>query len=209
MLSAVIAVGPHGCNQGLCRIAPPLPSPRLARRKARACERRKERTMNTLQDDIRDLPVSHVMQREVLAVEGDWSLEQLAGFLVDNRISGAPVTGNEGELIGVVSLTDIVRESSMPNNAAGREEAHDVYLYALERQMGQEELRLFHTQYESAVQVRDVMTPMVFKVNENTSIREVADMMLRGGIHRVFVTDGNRLTGIVTALDMLRVIRDM
>jgi signal-transduction protein with cAMP-binding, CBS, and nucleotidyltransferase domain len=34
-------------------------------------------------------------------------------------------------------------------------------------------------------------------------------MMLRGGIHRVFVTDGNRLTGIVTALDMLRVIRDM
>lgn len=165
--------------------------------------------MSKLQDDIGDLTVSHVMQREVLAVEAYWSLEQLAGFLVDNRISGAPVIGDDGELIGVVSLTDIVRESSMPNNNAGREETHDVYLYALERQMGKEELRLFHTEYESPVQVRDVMTPMVFKVNEQTSVKEVADMMLRGGIHRVFVTDGSRLTGIVTALDLLQVIRDM
>ena len=153
------------------------------------------------------LTVSQVMQRDVLAVNADWSLDTLAGFLVDNSISGAPVTADDGELIGVVSLTDIVRQSSMPDSDTGN--THDVYLYALERRMGQEELRSFHTEHESPVLVRDIMTPMIFEVGEDTTVQEVADTMLRGGIHRVFVTRGKKLAGIVTALDMLKVIRDL
>jgi CBS domain-containing protein len=75
--------------------------------------------------------------------------------------------------------------------------------------MSQEEIRVFHTQYESPVLVRDIMTPMIFRVSEDTSIQEVAETMLKGGIHRVFVTRGKKLIGIVTALDMLKVIRDI
>lgn len=153
--------------------------------------------------------VSHVMQREVLAVEADWTLERLAGFLVDNSISGAPVTDEAGELVGVVSLTDIVRQSSLPDSGADNDATHDVYLYDLERHLSKDELRIFHSSYESPVLVRDIMTPMVFKVTEDASVQEVADTMLRGRIHRVFVTRGKKLTGIVTALDMLQVIRDM
>ncbi|MGD2055588.1 MAG: CBS domain-containing protein [Gammaproteobacteria bacterium] len=152
--------------------------------------------------------VAEVMQREVLSVDADWSLDRLAGFLIDNSISGAPVTTGDGELVGVVSLTDIVRQNSMPDTDAGTRDTHDVYLYDLQRHMSDEELRVFHTQYESPVQVRDIMTPMIFKVNEDASLQEVADTMLKGRIHRVFITRGNRLTGIVTALDMLQVIRD-
>ena len=155
-----------------------------------------------------ELTVARVMQREVLSVDADWSLDRLAGFLIDNSISGAPVTTGDGELVGVVSLTDIVRQNSMPDSEAGTRDTHDVYLYDLQRHMSQEELRVFHTQYESPVRVRDIMTPMIFKVSEDASLQEVADTMLKGRIHRVFITRGNRLTGIVTALDMLQVIRD-
>jgi len=59
------------------------------------------------------------------------------------------------------------------------------------------------------VQVRDIMTPMIFSVSENTSVQEVADVMLKRRIHRVFVTRDGKLAGIVTALDMLKVIRDL
>jgi CBS domain-containing protein len=118
------------------------------------------------------------------------------------------VTTGDGELVGVVSLTDIVRQSSMPDSDSGTRDTHDVYLYDLQRHMSQEEMRVFHTQYESPVLVRDIMTPMIFKVSEDASLQEVADTMLKGRIHRVFITRGNRLTGIVTALDMLQVIRD-
>jgi CBS domain-containing protein len=68
---------------------------------------------------------------------------------------------------------------------------------------------MFHARDESSAQVRDIMTPMIFKVEEDTSVQEVAETMLRGRIHRVFVTRDSTLTGIVTALDMLQVIRDL
>jgi len=158
---------------------------------------------------IRELTVNDVMQRDVLAVDTDWPLDKLARFLVDNSISGAPVTDENGELVGVVSLTDLVRHNSITEKDTESGDTHDVYLYELERHMSHEEMRVFHTQYESPVQVREIMTPMIFKVSEDDSVQSVADTMLKGRIHRVFVTRGNLLTGIVTSLDMLQVIRNL
>jgi CBS domain-containing protein len=164
--------------------------------------------MGEAKKKISKLTVKDVMQREVLAVDADWPLDKLAGFLVDNSISGAPVTDEKGELVGVVSLTDLVRHSSMTDKDTETANTHDVYLYELERHMSHEELRVFHTQYESPIQVREIMTPMIFKVNEEDSVQDVAATMIKGRIHRVFVTSGSTLTGIVTALDMLQVIKN-
>ena len=165
--------------------------------------------MSDTREAVREMTVSNVMRDEVLAVEADWSLDQLADFLVDKSISGAPVTGADGQLVGVVSLTDIVRQSRMLDQGTDRGDTHDVYLYELERRMDRDELRELHVQYEAPVQVLDIMTPMIFSVTEDTRVQEVADTMLKGRIHRVFVTRDGKLTGIVTALDMLQVIRDM
>lgn len=157
----------------------------------------------------RNLTVRDVMQSEVLAVDGDWPIEKLTEFLVGNNISGAPVTAETGELIGVVSLTDIVRHDNMPDTRAASHDPHEYYLYSLEYKIGREEVSKFHIELESSVRVRDIMTPMIYSVGENTSIQEVADTMIKGRIHRVFVTSGEKLTGIVTALDMLQVVRDL
>ena len=165
--------------------------------------------MSTSQESVRGMTVSDVMQREVLAVDAGWSLEELADFLVDNSISGAPVVAEDNELVGVVSLTDIVRQNRLQEHGSGGQDTHDVYLFELDRQMGKDELRELHIQYETPVMVRDIMTPMIFSVNEDTSVQAVAETMLKGRIHRVFVTRDNRLNGIITALDMLKIIRDM
>jgi CBS domain-containing protein len=165
--------------------------------------------MSDTQESVREMTISKVMRNEVLAVEAGWSLDQLADFLVDKSISGAPVTAADGQLIGVVSLTDIVRQSRLQDHDTGVNDTHDVYLYELERRMSRDELRELHVQYETPALVRDIMTPMIFSVSENTSVQEVADTMLKGGIHRVFVTRDSKLIGIVTALDMLQVIRDI
>lgn len=163
--------------------------------------------MSDTQEKTGEITVGDVMNSSVLSAEAGWSLDTLTGFLVDNSISGAPVTDEKGELVGVVSMTDIVRQSGVEGKHPGSEEAHDVYRYELERHLSQEEISVFHGQYESPVAVRDIMTPMIFKVAEGDSIKEVAETMLRGNIHRVFVTRDNKLIGIVTTLDMMRVIR--
>ena len=163
--------------------------------------------MSDTRKPVGEMTVRDVMRAEVLAVEAGWSMDQLADFLVDKSISGAPVTSADGQLIGVVSLTDIVRQNRLPENGTDMEDTHDVYLYELERRMSRDELRELHVQYETPAQVRDIMTPMIFSVGEDTSVQEVAETMLKGRIHRVFVTRDSKLVGIVTALDMLQVIR--
>ena len=165
--------------------------------------------MASAKKKIGKFTVGDIMHRDVLAVDADWPLDKLAGFLTDNSISGAPVTDEHGELIGVVSLTDLVRHNSMTDKDTDANNTHDVYLYELERHVSNEELRVFHAQYESPIQVREIMTPMIFKVSEKDSVKDVAETMLKGNIHRVFVTRKGKLKGIITALDMLQVIRDI
>lgn len=152
--------------------------------------------------------VSSIMQRDVLSVEDNWSLQRLARFLTDNQISGAPVISGDGELIGVVSLTDIVRHESMPENRADAHDTHEYYLHTLEMQVTQEEATTFHTEQESSATVRDIMTPMIFEVDENASIEEVADTMVKGHIHRLFVTHNKQIAGVVSALDMVEFLRN-
>ena len=152
--------------------------------------------------------VSSIMQRDVLSVGDSWPLHQLASFLTDNQISGAPVTSQDGELIGVVSLTDIVRYDSMPESRAELHDTHEYYLHTLEMQVTQEEATSFHVEQESSATVRDIMTPMIFEVDQNASIEEVADTMVKGHIHRLFVTHNKKISGVVTALDMVEFLRN-
>ena len=56
---------------------------------------------------------------------------------------------------------------------------------------------------ESSRRVRDVMTPTVYGVSEDTPVAEIAEMMVQGRIHRVFVTRDGEVVGVVSALDLL------
>jgi len=52
------------------------------------------------------------------------------------------------------------------------------------------------------------MTPVVFQVAEEAGIDQVAETMVKGRIHRLFVTRNGEMVGILTAFDLLKVIRD-
>jgi CBS domain-containing protein len=53
------------------------------------------------------------------------------------------------------------------------------------------------------------MTPLVFEVPPDATINTIADIMARGRIHRVFVSHAGKIQGVVSALDLVRVLRDM
>lgn len=158
---------------------------------------------------MNNLIAADVMTTPVLTVPDDWGMDQLASYFVDKNISGAPVTDATGHLVGVVSMTDIVRHSSMPLSQDEARDTHEYYLASSGRLYTDEEMEGFHIDTSSDATTRDLMTPMLFEVAEDTAVKDVADMMVRGGIHRVLVTNNKKVTGIVTALDMLKVVRDL
>jgi len=155
-----------------------------------------------------NLTAKDIMNQNVLSVGMDWSIDQLADFLVENSISGAPVISENGKLTGVVSLTDIVRYRSMPATEHRDDDTHEYYIHTSELNYSNEEIESFHLDAESLISVRDIMTPRIFTVSEKTKIRDIADVMIRGNIHRVLVTRDETLTGIITTMDLLRIIRD-
>jgi CBS domain-containing protein len=152
-----------------------------------------------------------IMNPHLLSVGMEWSIEQLADYLIENHISGAPVISESGKLLGVVSMTDIVRYRSMPltDDRDRPDDPHDYYIHCPERRYSPAEIESFSIEAESLVTVRDIMTPTTFNVDEDTTLQEVADAMLRGGIHRVFVTRDEVPVGIITTMDILSAIRDL
>ena len=155
------------------------------------------------------LMAKDIMNPDVLSVGPDWSIGQLADFLCANSISGAPVISEDNKLMGVVSMTDLVRQTSMPGINSCNGSIDEPYIHSSERKYSPEEIETSRVDAQSLVNVRDIMTPVTFNVSEYTRIQDVADAMLRGRIHRVFVTRNESLMGIITTMDLLSAVRDL
>ena len=147
-----------------------------------------------------DLRASEIMTRNVLTVSDNWTLPELARFLTDQSISGAPVTNPDGKLVGVVSVTDIARSAG--SATARWVEPNTVYHH--EGDLGADDLGSLVVELEGDLTVGQIMTPVVFEVDIDSSVSHVADTMVRGRIHRVFVVERGKVVGVISALDLLR-----
>lgn len=157
---------------------------------------------------MKKLTAKDVMNPHIISVPADWTIEELAQFFVDKAITGAPVADENGKLIGVVSTTDIARHDGLAETRMRADEPHDYYLHGWEGRLAPEELHSFHIEQPPQGTVREIMTPMVFKVDADTTVQEIADTMITGRIHRLLVTSHGKIIGIVTTMDLLKAIRD-
>jgi CBS domain-containing protein len=150
-----------------------------------------------------------VMQTAVRTVDADLSLADLEDILLRHQISGAPVL-EHGVLVGIISRSDIVRALTLERALTGV--VSDFY-----RQISDESGEPTATAWHSAQgvedhltgrRVRDAMTPELITVEPGTPISTVARLMLGRHIHRVLVTDGQRLLGLISSSDLIRLIAD-
>jgi CBS domain-containing protein len=56
-------------------------------------------------------PIGDLMNPEILTVPEEMSIEEVAAFLTENEITGAPVENSDGDLVGVISVVDIAASS--------------------------------------------------------------------------------------------------
>ncbi|MGD0154196.1 MAG: CBS domain-containing protein, partial [Thermacetogeniaceae bacterium] len=55
-----------------------------------------------------------IMNKNVITVQEDASIEELARVLTENHISGAPVVNKEGKLVGIVTDADLIHKETNP-----------------------------------------------------------------------------------------------
>jgi predicted transcriptional regulator len=150
-----------------------------------------------------------VMTRVVLSAQPDWPVEQLTHFLVRNAIHGAPVISPAGELLGVVSLTDIARAATLTEGDLSARDRHEYYSRLVEEPWQAGEVPGPRSDAHAELLVHEIMTPVAIVIDENADIRDIARKMLDDRVHRLFVTREGRVVGVVTAHDLLKVIRDL
>jgi predicted transcriptional regulator len=112
-------------------------------------------------------------------------------------------------LVGVVSVTDILCHDLLPQKESGSHGPHDFYLHTLEEQFAVQDFESLHLETEPQITVQDVMTQKIFQVDHEDTIQAVAAHMIKNHIHRVFVTQKEKVVGIISAVDMLKIIRDL
>jgi CBS domain-containing protein len=143
------------------------------------------------------------MNADIMTVTDDMTTDDLARYLTEREISGAPVVDSQGHLIGVVSMTDIGRQMAEPSDftASRRSEFYEVTAEeATLEDLGQRYVE------ERAVTVGDVMTPVVHQVPATAAVADAARIMIEHHIHRLVVTEGKEPVGIITSMDLLRVV---
>lgn len=155
---------------------------------------------------MRPITASDLMNSEVLTVRDDLTVRDLAAFLVENEITGAPVEDRKGRLVGVVSVVDIAEVAS---RSTGFGTAHPSFLRrGREGTLSEEEIEGLDLG-DRELRVRDIMTPGVFGVDEEATVAEVAMKMLRDHLHRLLVLRDGKPVGIISTSDLLGLLVDV
>ncbi|MBL8835365.1 MAG: CBS domain-containing protein [Alphaproteobacteria bacterium] len=138
-----------------------------------------------------------IMTTDVVTFTPDMTVVAAAGQLTARRISGAPVLGADGTLLGIVSEGDLLRRTDI-----GTERRRSWFrsLFGDDRALAQEYVK------SHGALVGDVMTRAVMAVSEDTEVARIADLFERRGIKRVPVTRAGRLVGIVSRADIVRLL---
>ena len=153
--------------------------------------------------------VREIMQDDVVTVEPQMSVRSLVQVLAKSRISGAPVVGRRGEILGVVSATDVMSLAAYGSAAhvaetwddeGADDEESPWYFRTVEPPL---EFDVRGDQPGAEYLVEDIMTPAAFSVSPDDTIAQLARFLLRGRIHRALVVDEAKLVGIVTTFDIL------
>jgi CBS domain-containing protein len=143
------------------------------------------------------MQVKDVMTTSVAAVPPHMAVEDVAAFLLERRISAAPVVDDDGRLLGIVSEGDLLRR---PETGTERPRSWWLSLFASSTEAAADYIK---THGRRAI---DVMTGDVVTVGEDTPLSEVAGLLERNRIKRLPVVRDGRLVGIISRADLLRAL---
>jgi acetoin utilization protein AcuB len=129
--------------------------------------------------------VEDIATKNVVTIRSSDSLLHASKVLKEQGFRHLPVVDGNGQLVGILTDRDIKRASA---SEATSLDIHEL-LYLLDQ-----------------LDVSKVMTKKPRTVAPKTPVKEAAGLMITHKIGCLPVLDGNRLVGIVTDIDLLKLV---
>ena len=142
------------------------------------------------------MKVKDVMKTALILIHKDTPYHEVARTLYENKISGAPVVDEEGNLVGIISEKDLFRVmypyyGSFYNNPG-------LYFDLEERENKIHEIK--------DKKIENFMTEITISVSPDTPIMKVGATMTARDINRMPVLENGKLVGIVSRGDIFKKI---
>jgi CBS domain-containing protein len=130
------------------------------------------------------IPVSSIMTTQLVVLNTTDSLEKAEHLFKKHRIRHIPVIESEQRIVGMLSLTDLLR-ISFADGAYEDEEDIETVVYEM-------------------FSLPQVMAKNVKTVAPDTTIKEVAELLAREEFHALPIVEEGNLVGIVTTTDLIK-----
>jgi CBS domain-containing protein/mannitol/fructose-specific phosphotransferase system IIA component (Ntr-type) len=131
-----------------------------------------------------DLRVRDVMNHRTEGISPKATVREAVDIMLRNGWRALPVLGQKGEVLGIITEWDVMRELLPEIPAAGAPDTADAQA--------------------RPVLVRDAMTRSVLCVSEEMDIEEAAHMMVNKNVEQFPVVNESVLTGMLSRSDIIR-----
>lgn len=132
-----------------------------------------------------NLTVRDVMTHRVRSVAPETSVRRVLQLMLRRRLQSVPVVGEKGEVLGLVTESDIMRALLPKIPRAGAEEPGS------DQEPGDQP-------------VREIMARSVLCVSDDLGVNEVASMMINKDVKQIPVVNAGTITGMVSRSDIIR-----
>lgn len=144
------------------------------------------------------LKAKDIMSRKLITLAPEMPVTEAAKILTRYKIGGAPVVNQQGDVVGIVSESDLIMQDvrlHFPH-----------FINLLDSYIFLGSLKKFETLLKKAVAatVKDLMNMQVVSIDPEATVEDVATLLTEKQISRVLVMSEKRLLGIITKGDIVK-----
>lgn len=146
------------------------------------------------------LTAKDIMTTDVITALPEQDVLATAKTMIENKINGLPVVDDQGLLIGIITQSDLIAQQKTMRLPSVFTILDGLVPMTSTRQF-EDEIRKM-----SALKVEDAMTGKVVSVTPETSVNEVATIMVERKFHTLPVVDQGMLVGVLGKEDVLKTL---
>lgn len=146
------------------------------------------------------LKAREMMTKDIVTTTPDMDIAQAARLLLENHFNGLPVVDDKGRLMGIICQDDLIvqqKKLPLPSLFTFFDGLIPLTSYrSLEKEVDK----------IVASKVSQAMTLDPITIDPDTSLEDIATLMVNNNIHTLPVVEGGRLVGIIGKEDVLRTL---
>ena len=144
------------------------------------------------------LTAKDIMTSDVITVQMQTTVKELAEILWKNRVSGAPVLDDDEKVVSVVTESDLIDQSKkihIPTMIS----LLDSVIFLESSKKTEREIKKM-----AGNTVQDICSKELVAVSEDTGLDQIATIMAEKKVHTLPVIQNEKLVGVIGKSDIIR-----